>query len=32
MPHYEFFCDPCKKTFTKILAPLECEEGNVPSV
>jgi putative FmdB family regulatory protein len=26
MPHYEFFCYACQKTF---LAPLEYEEGNV---
>ena len=29
MPHYEFFCHACKKTFTKILALVENEEGRV---
>jgi putative FmdB family regulatory protein len=29
MPHYEFFCHACKKTFTKILALVEYEEGRV---
>ena len=26
MPHYEFFCQACKKTFTTILALVEYEE------
>ena len=29
MPHYEFFCHACKKTFTKILTLVEYEEGRV---
>jgi len=31
MPHYEFFCHTCRKTFTKILALVEYEEGRVAS-
>jgi len=27
MPHYEFFCRACKKTFSRILALVDCEEG-----
>jgi len=27
MPHYEFFCHACKKTFTKILTLAEYEAG-----
>jgi putative FmdB family regulatory protein len=29
MPHYEFFCHACKKTFTKILTLVDYEEGRV---
>jgi hypothetical protein len=29
MPHYEFFCHGCKKTFSKILALADHEEGGV---
>jgi len=29
MPHYEFFCHACKKTFSKILALADHEEGRV---
>ena len=29
MPHYEFFCHACKKTFTKILALVEYEKERV---
>jgi putative FmdB family regulatory protein len=29
MPHYEFFCYACKKTFSKILALADHEEGKV---
>jgi len=29
MPHYEFFCRVCKKTFSKVLTLTECEEGEV---
>ncbi len=29
MPHYEFFCHACKKTFSKILALAEYEESEV---
>jgi putative FmdB family regulatory protein len=29
MPHYEFFCHACKKTFSKILALVDYEEGGV---
>jgi putative FmdB family regulatory protein len=29
MPHYEFFCNACKKTFAKILALVDYEEGEV---
>jgi putative FmdB family regulatory protein len=29
MPHYEFFCHACKKTFTKILGLVEYEEERV---
>jgi putative FmdB family regulatory protein len=29
MPHYEFFCHACKKTFSKILTLAEYEEGEV---
>jgi putative FmdB family regulatory protein len=27
MPHYEFFCHACKKTFSKILALVDYGEG-----
>jgi putative FmdB family regulatory protein len=29
MPHYEFFCHSCKKTFSGILALVDYEEGEV---
>jgi putative FmdB family regulatory protein len=29
MPHYEFFCNACEKTFSKILALVDYEEGQV---
>ena len=29
MPHYEFYCNACKKAFTKILALVDYEEGGV---
>jgi putative FmdB family regulatory protein len=29
MPHYEFFCHTCKRTFSKILTLTEYEEGEV---
>ncbi len=29
MPHYEFFCHACNKTFSKILALVDYEEGEV---
>jgi putative FmdB family regulatory protein len=29
MPHYEFFCHACKKSFSKTLTPAEYEEGVV---
>jgi putative FmdB family regulatory protein len=29
MPHYEFFCHACKKTFSKVLTLAEYEEGEV---
>jgi hypothetical protein len=29
MPHHEFFCLGCKKTFDKILALIDHEEGDV---
>ncbi len=29
MPHYEFFCHTCKKTFPKILTLVDYEEGGV---
>ena len=29
MPHYEFFCHACKRTFSKILALVDYEEGGV---
>ena len=29
MPHYEFFCQKCKKFFDKILSLVEYEEGEV---
>src|SRR5260370_22407443 len=29
MPHYEFFCHACKKTFSKILALADHEVGRV---
>lgn len=27
MPHYDFFCHACKKTFSKVLTLAEYEEG-----
>jgi putative FmdB family regulatory protein len=29
MPHYEFFCNDCKKFFAKILSLIDYEEGEV---
>ena len=29
MPHYEFFCHACKKSFSKVLSLVDCEEGEV---
>ena len=29
MPHYEFYCHACRKTFTKILTLVAYEEGGV---
>jgi putative FmdB family regulatory protein len=29
MPHYEFFCHACKKTFSKVLTLAEYEAGEV---
>jgi len=29
MPHYEFFCQKCKKFFDKILSLVQYEEGKV---
>jgi putative FmdB family regulatory protein len=29
MPHYEFFCDACKKTFSKVLTLAQYEKGKV---
>jgi putative FmdB family regulatory protein len=29
MPHYEFFCHACRKTFAKVLELAEYEEGEV---
>ncbi len=29
MPHYEFYCHACKKTFTKILTLIDYEEGEI---
>jgi putative FmdB family regulatory protein len=29
MPHYAFVCHACKKTFSKILALVDYEEGEV---
>lgn len=29
MPHYEFLCHTCKKTFSKILALVDYEEGEI---
>jgi putative FmdB family regulatory protein len=29
MPHYEFFCQECKKFFDKILSLVDYEEGEV---
>jgi putative FmdB family regulatory protein len=29
MPHYEFFCHACKKTFSKILTVAEHEKENI---
>ena len=30
MPHYEFFCNACKKTFSKILAEHDAEGTACP--
>jgi putative FmdB family regulatory protein len=29
MPHYEFFCQDCKKFFDKMLSRVDYEEGEV---
>jgi putative FmdB family regulatory protein len=29
MPHYEFICHACKKTFSKILALVDYKEGEI---
>lgn len=29
MPHYEFFCNACKRTFSKVLSLVDYEEGEV---
>jgi putative FmdB family regulatory protein len=29
MPHYEFFCHACKKSFSKALSLVDYEEGEV---
>ena len=29
MPHYEFFCNDCKKLFSKILSLVDYEKGKV---
>ena len=29
MPHYEFFCRSCKKTFSRILALVDWAEGEI---
>jgi len=29
MPHYEFFCQTCKKAFSRILALVDYEEGEI---
>lgn len=29
MPHHEFFCHACKKSFSKILSLVDSEEGEV---
>ena len=29
MPHYDFFCHACSKTFSKVLTLAEYEEGKV---
>jgi putative FmdB family regulatory protein len=29
MPHYEFYCNACKKAFTKTLTLVDYEEGGV---
>ena len=29
MPHYEFFCHACKKTFSKVLTLAEYDKGEV---
>jgi len=29
MPHYEFFCQDCKKLFSKVLSLIDYEEGEV---
>ena len=29
MPHYEFFCRTCKKTFSRVLALVDWAEGEV---
>ena len=29
MPHYDFYCHSCKKTFSKVLTLAEYQEGEV---
>ena len=29
MPHYEFFCHACQKTFSRVLALVDYEEGEM---
>jgi putative FmdB family regulatory protein len=29
MPHYEFFCRTCKKTFSRVLALVDWAEGEI---
>ena len=30
MPHYEFFCNACKKTFSKVLTIAEHDKEKLP--
>jgi putative FmdB family regulatory protein len=29
MPHYEFFCRTCKKSFSRVLALVDCTEEEI---